>query len=206
MRETKVITNFLQDQAGNEAHLKMGITHDDTLGDNLSVTVIATGFHGNKKTYVLNEVQAQPIVQTTEIPQMIQIETIVDNNTYINIPNHVQQIETIVQQPTFNPAPVPPTVTDIFNSNPVAEEQTFSHQSMPSNYGQQPRHDLHRTERESLLNDENIPSFLTKKINLYQAPSSADVNISKFSLNADTSNDDRDFTIRPNRHLHDNVD
>lgn len=207
MRETKVITRFLQAEAGNEAHLKMGITHDDNLGDNLSVTVIATGFHGNKKTYVLNEIQAQPIVQTAEIPNKIQIETIVDNNTYINIPNHAQPIETIAQQPTFNSAPVhAPTLTDIFNSNSVSEEQTIPNQNMPGNYGQQPRQDIHRNERESLLNDENIPSFLTKKINLYQAPSSADVNISKFSLNADTSNDDRDFTIRPNRHLHDNVD
>ncbi|MCX8483523.1 MAG: cell division protein FtsZ [Crocinitomicaceae bacterium] len=206
MRETKVITRFLQAEAGNEAHLKMGITHDDNLGDNLSVTVIATGFHGNKKTYVLNEVQTQQIVQNTEIPQAIQIETIVDNNTYINIPNH-QPIETIAQQPTFNPTPIhTPTVTDIFNSNPVIDEQYNAHQSMPSNYGQQPRHEVHRHERESLLTDENVPSFITKNINLHQAPSSADVNISKFSLNADTSNDDRDFTIRPNRHLHDNVD
>jgi len=207
MRETKVITNFLQDQAGNEAHLKMGITHDDTLGDNLSVTVIATGFHGNKKTYVLNEVQAQQIVQTTEIPQMIQIETIVDNNTYINIPNHVQQIETIVQQPTFNPTPVhAPTVTDIFNSNPAPQEQPVSQISIHNNYGQQTRPEIHRGERESLLTDETIPSYKTKNINLHQPPLSTDVNVSKYSLNADTSNDDRDFTIRPNRHLHDNVD
>jgi hypothetical protein len=192
MKETRVITSYLQEQAGNEAHLKMGVTHDESLGDNLSVTVIATGFHGNKKTYVLNE---------------IQIETIVDNNTYVNIPNQVQPIETIAQQPNFNPAPIhAPTVTDIFNSNPVIEEQTVSHQNMPGNYGQQPRQEVHRHERESLLTDESIPSYKTKNINLHQAPSSSDENISKFSLNADTSNDDRDFTIRPNRHLHDNVD
>ena len=208
MRETKVITRFLQAEAGNEAHLKMGITHDDNLGDNLSVTVIATGFHGNKKTYVLNEIQAQPIVQTPEIPQQIQIETIVqDNNTYVNIPNNAQPIEPIAQQPTFNPAPVhAPTLTDIFNSNPIVEEHTNFHQNITNNYGQQIRPEIHRGERESLLTDENVPSFITKNINLFQAPSSADVNISKFSLNADTSNDDRDFTIRPNRHLHDNVD
>jgi len=207
MKETRVITSFLQEQAGNEAHLKMGITHDESLGDNLSVTVIATGFHGNKKTYVLNEVQNQTIVQTTEIPQKIQIETIVDNSTYVNTPNHVQPSETVVQQPNFNPAPIhAPTVTDIFNSNPAIEDQTISHQNIPNNYGQQPRQEVHRYERESLLNDESVPSYKAKNINLYQAPSSADVNISKFSLNADTSNDDRDFTIRPNRHLHDNVD
>jgi hypothetical protein len=119
----------------------------------------------------------------------------------------VQPSETVAQQPNFNPTTIhAPTVTDIFNSNPAIEEQTISHQNIPNNYGQQPRQEVHRYERESLLTDENIPSFISKNINLYQAPSSADVNISKFSLNADTSNDDRDFTIRPNRHLHDNVD
>ena len=99
-----------------------------------------------------------------------------------------------------------PTLTDIFNSNPIVEEHTNFHQNITNNYGQQIRPEIHRGERESLLTDENVPSFITKNINLFQAPSSADVNISKFSLNADTSNDDRDFTIRPNRHLHDNVD
>jgi cell division protein FtsZ len=207
MKETRIITNFLQTEAGNEAHLKMGVTHDEILGDNLSVTVIATGFHGNKKTYVLNEVVQQPIVQQNIIPQAIQIETITVDNSYVNVPNHVQPIDNIVQKPTQEQAPVfAPTVTDIFNTNNAENEQPYSQQTAPSNYGQQPRQEIHRHERESLLSDENVPSFIAKKINLYQAPSSADVNISRFSLNADTSNDDRDFTIRPNRHLHDNVD
>ena len=77
---------------------------------------------------------------------------------------------------------------------------------MPGNYGQQPRQEVHRHERESLLTDESIPSYITKNIPLHQAPPSTDANVSKYSLNADTSNDERDFTIRPNRHLHDNVD
>lgn len=207
MKETRVITGYLQEQAGNEAHLKMGITHDESLGDNLSVTVIATGFHGNKKTYVLNEVAKQQVDQIIETPQAIQIETIIPENTFVNIPTQVQPNEVKAQQPAFNPAPVhAPTITDIFSSNNTEIEQPYSHQNVQSNYGQQPRQELHRHERESLLTDENVPSFITKNINLHQAPSSADVNISRFSLNADTSNDDRDFTIRPNRHLHDNVD
>ena len=208
MKETRVITNFLQCEAGNEAHLKMGVTHDENLGDNLSVTVIATGFHGNKKTYVLNEIHSQPLHQQVENSSVIQIETIApDNNTYVNIPNHVQPTDNIAQQQTFKPAPVfAPTVTDIFNSNSVEDEQPFSQQKINTTYSQQPRQELHRHERESLLTDENVPSFIAKNINLYQAPSSADVNISKFSLNEDTSNDNRDFTIRPNKHLHDNVD
>jgi len=203
MKETKVITRFLQAEAGNEAHLKMGITHDDNLGDNLSVTVIATGFHGNKKTYVLNQEEPQQIVQ------QIQIEPIVpDNNAYVNTPKPVKPIEIVPQQPTFNP-PTPvyaPTVIDIFNSNSTNEGQTNPNQGMQINYGQQHRQDLHRNQRESLLNDESIPSYKVKNIPLYQQPSSADENLSKYSLNADTSNDDRDFIIRPNRHLHDNVD
>jgi len=51
----------------------------------------------------------------------------------------------------------------------------------------------------------NIPAYQRKNVPLFEGPQSTDTNVSKFSLTAET-NGERDFAIRPNRHLHDNVD
>ncbi len=42
--ETSKVKKFLQAEAGHTAHLKMGVTHDNRLGEEIAVTVIATGF------------------------------------------------------------------------------------------------------------------------------------------------------------------
>jgi len=48
MDEITEITTFVQEEAGNGSNLIWGANFDDTLGEKLSVTVIATGFeHGN---------------------------------------------------------------------------------------------------------------------------------------------------------------
>ncbi|MBS3914676.1 MAG: cell division protein FtsZ [Bacteroidetes bacterium] len=44
LSETSKVKKYLQAEAGNTAHLKMGITHDMRLGDEIAITVIATGF------------------------------------------------------------------------------------------------------------------------------------------------------------------
>jgi cell division protein FtsZ len=44
MKEIKTITSYLQDQAGQTAKLKWGLTHNPDLSEELCVTVIATSF------------------------------------------------------------------------------------------------------------------------------------------------------------------
>lgn len=45
--ETSKVKKFLQQEAGHTAHLKMGITQDPRLGDEIAITVIATGFEAS---------------------------------------------------------------------------------------------------------------------------------------------------------------
>jgi len=45
MREIKTVTNFLQEKAGQNAKLKMGVTHNPELEEEIKVTVIATSFN-----------------------------------------------------------------------------------------------------------------------------------------------------------------
>lgn len=210
MKETRVITSFLQSEAGNEAHLKMGVTHDETLGENLSVTVIATGFNsrGNKTVYTLQQEFHQPVVQQqTAIPVAIQIEDV----------NHEAEIKQMME--TMNHQLQPTTTADLFKNDevvtpqfqpqPVAQNQMNLNyrQSAPASYQPSPsRYEHGRMERENILDsDMNVPAYLRKNVNLFEGPQSTDSNVAKYSLAPETAGE-RDFSIRPNRHLHDNVD
>jgi cell division protein FtsZ len=65
--ETSKVKKFLQQEAGHTAHLKMGITQDPRLGEEIAITVIATGFEasGIVETPQAKEVQ-NTVVETLQ--------------------------------------------------------------------------------------------------------------------------------------------
>ena len=48
------INDFIQNEAGNNADVIMGIGEDETLGDGISVTIVATGFNKNQQDLISN--------------------------------------------------------------------------------------------------------------------------------------------------------
>ncbi len=80
MDEIGEITDYIQDQAGLTADIIWGNCFDETLGDRLSVTIIATGFktraeqgheavqkeRAGTKVYVMDEEPKKPVVVTPE--------------------------------------------------------------------------------------------------------------------------------------------
>lgn len=73
MRETSVATNVIQQEAGNDAEIILGTVIDDSLGDEMRVTVIATGFneeqalfnHMNRSMHSASQSQSQ---RPTSVP------------------------------------------------------------------------------------------------------------------------------------------
>ncbi|WP_310091151.1 cell division protein FtsZ [Mucilaginibacter pocheonensis] len=72
MDEVSIITDYIQEEAGLAADLIWGNCVDDNLGDQLSVTIIATGFqtkderekeNSNKKIISMLEPEAKPLVK-----------------------------------------------------------------------------------------------------------------------------------------------
>ncbi|MEZ4720627.1 MAG: cell division protein FtsZ [Flavobacteriales bacterium] len=59
MDEISDITDYIQDEAGASADVIWGYGHDESLGDALSVTIIATGFNQNPNTGVNAERNVQ---------------------------------------------------------------------------------------------------------------------------------------------------
>ncbi len=51
MREQRIITQFFQQEAGHNAKLKFGLCHNPKMGNELAVTLIATGFDNEGNVY-----------------------------------------------------------------------------------------------------------------------------------------------------------
>ncbi|MFM2335940.1 MAG: cell division protein FtsZ [Bacteroidota bacterium] len=235
MSEISKVKKFLQEEAGHTAHLKMGITKDESLGEDIAITVIATGFE------VRANVQAPNVsVQTNELPQQ-PVSNAHPANPYGNPMNPYghNPAQSRVSQPNLFSAPVSqPTVINhvppAFNQNDFEATNTPAHNveweqpealnpinvapkafEPSDDWSDDPmaqifrdtRMENGRRDRESLLdNDIEIPAYMRKGINLESAPPSQSQLVSKITIGEENPMNARDLTVKPNRHLHDNVD
>jgi cell division protein FtsZ len=166
MSETAKVKRFLQEEAGHTAHLKMGITHDPRLGDEISITVIATGF----------EVANEKLVSANKLaPEVVAVETQPDN-AFGRLPEPIIEAENLISADPID---------DFFRPR--------------INNG-----DQRRSEREKLLDDVNLPAYLRRNVKLENAPASDNNQVSRITITDQT--EETDTHIRPNKHLHDNVD
>ncbi len=167
LSETSQVKKYLQAEAGNGAHLKMGITHDPDLEDEISITVIATGF----EAFIAPE-------STFEASNSEELED-------INAPQ-------IGVEPTL--------LLDDQSEDPFVED--LIHKS---------RAERIRKERDVLLGnhnndaDLNVPAYLRRKEVIVHAPQSTDDKVSKIVI-GETPEETPEPTVKPNKHLHDNVD
>ena len=66
--EVSAVTDFVQEQAGYETNVIWGNCRNEDLGDELSVTLIATGFHGTELTLPFAEETRRPVEQPATVP------------------------------------------------------------------------------------------------------------------------------------------
>lgn len=87
--ETTAINEYVQDAAGNDTDIIFGSCKDETLGDKLSVTIIATGFEIKKQAPVqavkkevitLSETPAKPTTQNHE-PEVKKQDSLFEENS-----------------------------------------------------------------------------------------------------------------------------
>lgn len=62
------INDYIQNEAGYEANIIMGIGEDDALGDAIAVTIVATGFAADQQSTITNT-EAKKIIHTLEDEQ-----------------------------------------------------------------------------------------------------------------------------------------
>ena len=266
MSEISKVKKYLQEEAGNTAHLKMGITKDDSLGDDIAITVIATGFESrdnvnanlfSQQQEIANAAPAAPaaVVQNpygfnggnpnlSERPAFntggfqsgnpnlsnpvgsgLAGNNGMPNNTAWNQPpssspaqntgNNQANLFSIPQNPSVInhvPSSFGNSDNDEDPMNPIdVTPKPFTAEDPFEDPSAQVFRDTHlengRSHRETLLDsDIDVPAYMRRGINLEAAPHSQSQLVSKITIGEEDPMNARDLTVKPNRHLHDNVD
>jgi cell division protein FtsZ len=69
--ELEIIQGYVQEQAGNTCDIILGMGHDPNLGENIAVTIIATGFHHNEivANFPEKKKEEEPVKVVVELGQ-----------------------------------------------------------------------------------------------------------------------------------------
>ncbi len=71
MDEIAEINEHIQAEAGNNANIIMGVGEDESLGDSIAVTIIATGFNVEQQEGIINNEPKKIILQLEEDQKMV---------------------------------------------------------------------------------------------------------------------------------------
>ena len=185
--EITIITNYIQEHAGMNADMIWGHCYDEALGENIMVTIIATGFEGSgneakkeadKTVHILDEMfpASAPVVpvptQTTLWPAAKEEE---HEPVLKKQPKHVQELN---------------SEDEAHENKPYRERTQLNTEQIKTAQG------LDELEKE--------PAYKRRKYKLKHIPHSSESNLSRFTL---TEDQDENLSIKPkNSFLHDNVD
>lgn len=187
MAEVGDITDYVQNKAGFDADLIWGNGKDESLGDDLSVTVIATGF---------------PTSIISELSEISQVKPVVHNLE----PDKTPEDET-TKEPLFEGSDngyKPGQKTFEFNAQKEKEEDDFE-SLYPNTLKERtkPEKPIRASDYATMSDDdvdelENTPAYKRRQIRMNDP--NYDRKVSGYSVNRDNRISDR------NSYLHDNVD
>jgi len=211
MDEIGEITDFISHSAAKNAHIIWGTGQDKRLGEQISVTIIATGFeaHSIPELYIRkpkadrvklsepSEVKEADLQSREEKPEDEPFERSNVQRTFeFDIQGENRQLEFFV--------------SDARDQGPEADEKKSrelaervkklrkSHEKMKEQLYNR------ASSNESIDELENEPAYVRKKIRIDDAKPSEESRISKYSLSED---DEKNSKLREdNAYLHDNVD
>lgn len=196
MDEIGEITDYVQEKAGNSADLIWGNGVDEKLGDQISVTIIATGF------------------STSSIPEMVINQN--QEKTY-----HTLHEETPSGSPFAKTGAKSTLETELYGSK-TAKQKTFEFEINSSgddefeelygnNHAKKAKSntepdpvDFTQTSEEAVDELENIPAYRRKNTGFFGLKKKVDEKFSRFTISPDENNN---VILRDNNsYLHDNVD
>ena len=129
------INDFIQDEAGHNANIIMGVGEDESLDAAISVTVIATGFNADQQHEIVNS-EAKKIIHNLEEDQVMQHDLGDLQNTKVGSDTSSNEMDPL-DKPLFPKAQ--PEVTHLLiddteleeESNPTTEEEVIAAEEDP---------------------------------------------------------------------------
>ncbi|MFN3952617.1 MAG: cell division protein FtsZ [Thermaurantimonas sp.] len=197
--EIAEINDYIQDQAGGSANIIMGLGEDESLGQDISVTVIATGF--NRET--------SPRLVPQEIQKTVHVLK-EDDDAQKNTASKVQKTPSPPQQPQAQtPKVIQPSILDlegslyqVSNTNPAKEAETTNkenentpasaskHIILKENSSEEVRFELEDDDEEIKLTYIKEPENNTQVVEFdFDAPISAVMSDETHTPGSDTSTD-----------------
>jgi cell division protein FtsZ len=196
MDEIGQITDYVQSRAGYDADLIWGNGADETLGDEIRVTVVATGF------------------STSSIPEVLANRKV--EKTYHTLDDQLAQQASTSKpdRPSVSKTPPPRQESIRFDSGRPRDDFDSLYQNTgaaaSAAYSDEPAArkvefniDFAGSEEDEIENLEKIPAYKRRLINR-KNEQREDRKVSRFSLSTDENNDI--FFSENNSYLHDNVD
>ncbi len=168
MDEFGEITDFIQEAAGGTAELITGYGTDPSLGDNVSVTIIATGFNSKMNSgYEAPTFMERKIVKLDE-PQISKVEPV-----QTSIIDEIQSAEPFVFTKTEEPAVtnkveevIPPVVNEVKEETPAYKVYSLDEPEVPQTFINEIKDAVTETpKQEFIINDITSESDDTTEIN-----------------------------------------
>ena len=107
MDELETINNFLRERTGENSDVIMGMGYDETLGQKLGITLIATGFEHKDPFQKQTPKKAEAPVEEKIVMTLLSEETANDTNNIMTAPT-----EAVAETPTEEPRTEEPILAD----------------------------------------------------------------------------------------------
>ncbi len=214
MDELGELTDYIYEVVSEDALIIRGLSSDESLGDELSVTIVATGFEANnaydgykpesRKEVVSLQNPSQPALnasRTESSGEYIVHQTRgTEKNADAKEDGFNQGLFDFESEEDINITPAPPRANPGTSDKHEGTLRKLKHlQNMMKNEGLSTQ-----TMKDNIEDFEGVPAYVRKNIALHSATKAAGSNVSKFTLSLD---DDNQPIIRENNaYLNDNVD
>jgi cell division protein FtsZ len=208
MDEIFEITEYVQEEAGQGTDLIWGNCYDETLGDKLSVTVIATGFNSGKK-----ESNIRTSSESLPVKEELKVQNHTEKTVRVNLDDDDDFKNKTASKNSFAD-----NRKETYIQQPKIKENKDTYYKEEERRKEEPKKVFNETleERNSrlknlnlkldnpeLINEmENQPAYLRKGLKLDEVEHSSEKKLSNWVLTDDNEPEIKDS----NSYLHDNVD
>ncbi len=219
--ETTTIVEHIQEAAGDNADIIFGTVYNEDMGEALSVTVIATGFDSENRSFRAIEEPTRSTLSLDRAEPAPEIKISPDTSLHDFSISSSHDFSEELEENT--PALQQPSLFDKSGYEKPRREERMQERRQPeqvveTNETPEQRKERELSERirrlrskefdyhngEALKDMENVPAYLRKKVNLDDNPIEDEKRLSRLSF--EDVDDDRFTLSNNNSFLHDNVD
>jgi cell division protein FtsZ len=228
--EITTITDYIQKEAGNSAEVIWGMCYNEHIGNNINITLLATGFAGNQRNLIEEQpkVVVRPLEKTHAGENTVGLprseEDDISGIKIITKKNHPEKNQDYEGSAYTFDFPMhedhqggqesrvksknPGTLVTGKSSQPLPEVTPVSEEELMHKMREREQRlkdlSLRLKTNEGLKSLEDEPAFRRRNVQLSNLPHSSDSQVSRYTLN---EGKERDVQIKSNNSfLHDNVD